>query len=75
MNFDQKVIIIKCNVQHVINYSYLHKDKKIKILEMFFKCKTLVHLYVTETHKNTKITQKKHCSIPFKLETNHQNLF
>jgi len=28
MNFGQKNIIIECNVQHVMNYSYLHKTKK-----------------------------------------------
>jgi hypothetical protein len=62
MNFGLKVLVIWCNVQHVIKYPYLLKKKKknLKSPNVFDAQNSII--YETEMWKNTKVT---HDIIPF----------
>jgi len=66
--------MIWCNLWHVINSPYLHKDKLKVYFLTFLKHKTKNHSYMKLKCEKTQRLQK-HCSISFKIDSNYHKLF
>jgi hypothetical protein len=56
------------------NPFYLHKDKEKKHFANVFEVEALIHSYMKLKCKRTQ-QSTRHCSIPFKIDSNHHNAF